>query len=112
MFVKLFLAIGICSIVAAQDSVEVRVTGFASSEDVVEIGTAVSNAIAEIEDVCKKGGDVKLAAETAAVKVVEAAAIATAGGGVYIRTTGAGVGQGAVKAEATSRATAIAEAIA
>eukprot|EP01024_Parvocaulis_polyphysoides_P068468 TRINITY_DN8352_c0_g2_i1.p1 TRINITY_DN8352_c0_g2~~TRINITY_DN8352_c0_g2_i1.p1 ORF type:complete len:269 (-),score=82.11 TRINITY_DN8352_c0_g2_i1:220-1026(-) len=112
MFSKISLLLVLFAVVATQNNkVEVKVVGSANSENVVKTGEAVAEAIAKIEEACKKGDDINLVAMTEAKKVVEAAATATASGGIMIKSLGDAMGMGSTKASAQSKATAIAKAI-
>eukprot|EP01025_Chloroclados_australasicus_P064138 TRINITY_DN852_c0_g1_i1.p1 TRINITY_DN852_c0_g1~~TRINITY_DN852_c0_g1_i1.p1 ORF type:complete len:268 (-),score=61.53 TRINITY_DN852_c0_g1_i1:527-1330(-) len=111
--VLLCLAVAVCvSFVGAQDSAVVIVRASGSSQSDYAVSQAVSEAIAKIEDACKKGQDKYAAAQTGATAVVVAAAKAKASGSVFTQTTGAGVGTGSAKVVAVARAEAVAKAIA
>eukprot|EP01023_Acetabularia_acetabulum_P049092 TRINITY_DN5221_c0_g1_i6.p1 TRINITY_DN5221_c0_g1~~TRINITY_DN5221_c0_g1_i6.p1 ORF type:complete len:267 (+),score=90.24 TRINITY_DN5221_c0_g1_i6:968-1768(+) len=112
MMGKMCLIFLLLGAVASQDAVSVRVFGSASSENVVQTGDAVAEAIAKIDKACEKGDKIDIIARSEAKKVVEAAASAVAQGGIVIESRGNGEGSGSTAASATSNATAIAKAIA
>eukprot|EP01023_Acetabularia_acetabulum_P006313 TRINITY_DN12636_c0_g1_i1.p1 TRINITY_DN12636_c0_g1~~TRINITY_DN12636_c0_g1_i1.p1 ORF type:complete len:333 (-),score=89.81 TRINITY_DN12636_c0_g1_i1:889-1887(-) len=112
MMSKVLFFAAVLATVSAQDSVFVRVVGSASSQNVVNVGDAVAQAIATIEDACAKGSNVDIVANSQARIVVDAAASAVVTGGIFIQSQGQAAGAGQVSASAKSSATAIARAIA
>eukprot|EP01026_Neomeris_dumetosa_P023662 TRINITY_DN2000_c0_g1_i2.p2 TRINITY_DN2000_c0_g1~~TRINITY_DN2000_c0_g1_i2.p2 ORF type:complete len:248 (-),score=47.36 TRINITY_DN2000_c0_g1_i2:55-798(-) len=111
VIMMLFILTLLFTTIDAQDSIFIKVSAEGSSENVVKVGQAVAEAIAVIDKAACKGG-AQLAARSEAIKVVTAAAKATAKGSITAISTGNAFGTASTKVVASSLATAIAEAIA
>eukprot|EP01023_Acetabularia_acetabulum_P054939 TRINITY_DN626_c0_g1_i9.p1 TRINITY_DN626_c0_g1~~TRINITY_DN626_c0_g1_i9.p1 ORF type:complete len:293 (-),score=98.39 TRINITY_DN626_c0_g1_i9:46-861(-) len=99
-------------VVAAQDFITIIAIGSSSSQSAENVGTAVVKAVSKLNSTCEAGNEAEVQAKVEARKVVEAAATATAAGGIFINSTGSASGNATVVASSTATATAIAKAIA